>query len=510
MAVAPLKEMTKADPTEWFDAFIKQVGGGGSVTQTTNTSASAAANIESLLASATANATGDAYSKDSAFKDSDAILAQIFRDFKEQSLPQIYQAQANSGGYNSATGQMLANDAFARAVSQGQAAKLKAASDYGQVQAGQVNAAVNAGRTAQQVNARSVQTQKMNPAATLLSAGSLAAKAAPFLFSRGSKAVELLKKKKEADLLQSQYEADDLINGPGGGNPYESVSFGSSDVGAGIGGTNAVGGSTDFANVSGIEVFGSDIGGGDAGDFASIAESGSLALDGGDFAIDAASFGGEFGDQGGAILDSGGTFVDAGASFADAGSFGIDAASFGGEFGDQGFDLATAGTDFATGGIPVVGPLINIAEGDYGAAAGGVIGGFVGGPIGSFVGATVGGFADDSVVCTFLLRRGLISREAYDADIKYAKEHLSPTILRGYRWWAIPLVRLMKEKGDQSFLIRGAQFVASRRIKHITSGECFSGALIRFLFEPLCYVIGTFVPVQQDQQEMSKLRAELS
>lgn len=55
------------------------------------------------------------YSKGSAIADSQGAVAEIFNQFKNSALPEIYQAQAGSGGYNSSTGQLLANDAFASA-----------------------------------------------------------------------------------------------------------------------------------------------------------------------------------------------------------------------------------------------------------------------------------------------------------------------------------------------------------------------------------------------------------
>lgn len=53
-----------------------------------------------------------------AIKDSKGVVRQIFQEFSEQALPQIADAQNAGGGFSSTTGQLLANDAFARANSQ--------------------------------------------------------------------------------------------------------------------------------------------------------------------------------------------------------------------------------------------------------------------------------------------------------------------------------------------------------------------------------------------------------
>lgn len=51
------------------------------------------------------------------------------------------------------------------------------------------------------------------------------------------------------------------------------------------------------------------------------------------------------------------------------------------------------------------------------------------------------------VICTYFRRKGWLSQELWKADFRYSANHVSPVVLRGYRWWATPLVRRM-QAGD--------------------------------------------------------------
>lgn len=56
------------------------------------------------------------FTREQAIADSQDTIQAIFRQFSEQALPQIYQAQGQAGAYNSTSGQFLANDAFGESV----------------------------------------------------------------------------------------------------------------------------------------------------------------------------------------------------------------------------------------------------------------------------------------------------------------------------------------------------------------------------------------------------------
>lgn len=72
---------------------------------------------------------GAGFDKASAISDSQGLLQQIFNEFN-QSLPQIYNAGAQTGTYNSTQMQGLANNAYAEAVTKSQAIIMQTIKDY--------------------------------------------------------------------------------------------------------------------------------------------------------------------------------------------------------------------------------------------------------------------------------------------------------------------------------------------------------------------------------------------
>jgi hypothetical protein len=74
------------------------------------------------------------YNKESAIGDAQGIVSNIFRDYKNTALPQIFNAQNSAGGYGSSTGQLLANDAFGAATAKSADAVLKNITDYRKIQ----------------------------------------------------------------------------------------------------------------------------------------------------------------------------------------------------------------------------------------------------------------------------------------------------------------------------------------------------------------------------------------
>src|SRR5438445_4002117 len=82
------------------------------------------ASLQSLIQAVSgqfSGGTAQGLSKQDAVADTAGQIAQIFKQYKESALPTIFNAQNSSGGYNSTTGQMLADDAFSRATAAGSA-----------------------------------------------------------------------------------------------------------------------------------------------------------------------------------------------------------------------------------------------------------------------------------------------------------------------------------------------------------------------------------------------------
>ena len=59
------------------------------------------------------------YSKDTAIADAQGTVNSVFEQFKDEALVQVYYPQCIANGYNSTTMQLLANNAYAKTVSEG-------------------------------------------------------------------------------------------------------------------------------------------------------------------------------------------------------------------------------------------------------------------------------------------------------------------------------------------------------------------------------------------------------
>ena len=82
--------------------------------------------------------TGDpSYTREKAIADAQGMIQNIFKEYQETALPEIYGAQRQTGAYNSTAGQMLANDAFGEAVSRSAQVVQKNIIDYAQLAQGE-------------------------------------------------------------------------------------------------------------------------------------------------------------------------------------------------------------------------------------------------------------------------------------------------------------------------------------------------------------------------------------
>lgn len=170
---------------------------------------------------------------------------------------------------------------------------------------------------------------------------------------------------------------------------------------------------------------------------------------------------------------------------------------------------AAAGAPWVSMGMDV---LNGDVEGALGTGAGFMLGNMImpgiGGPIGSVVsqilpvdsiikdvGSAIGGLFGGSVVCTELLRQGLMSKELYISDVVYASKKMNPTVLRGYRFWGIPLVRLMRKskrvtKIAAFFAVSRAHYIAAISKKEFAPWRADLGWAINLVGVPLCWMLG--------------------
>lgn len=73
------------------------------------------------------------YSRENAIADAQGVVQNIFREFSEKALPEIYSAERGTGAYNATATQFLANDAFGEAVSRSAQVVQKNIIDYAQL-----------------------------------------------------------------------------------------------------------------------------------------------------------------------------------------------------------------------------------------------------------------------------------------------------------------------------------------------------------------------------------------
>jgi len=113
-----------------------------------------------------------------------------------------------------------------------------------------------------------------------------------------------------------------------------------------------------------------------------------------------------------------------------------------------------------------------------------------------------GRYKKSRVICTHFLKSGKMDKNLWKIDTKFTCDNLSPSIIRGYHFWAIPYVRIMrKSKLAESIMLPLAVSRAEEiayQMKERTKPN-YLGKLVRFVGEPICWVIGQFVSEQNWQ-----------
>ena len=102
----------------------------------------------------------------------------------------------------------------------------------------------------------------------------------------------------------------------------------------------------------------------------------------------------------------------------------------------------------------------------------------------------------NTVICTQMRLDNHISQEVYDADSRYVRNYINYNVAKGYRFWAVPFVTLMR-KNTVAYAI--GKFFAVRWSKHCAatylpaeSKSILIYALV-FIGVPICYIIGSVV-----------------
>ena len=113
-----------------------------------------------------------------------------------------------------------------------------------------------------------------------------------------------------------------------------------------------------------------------------------------------------------------------------------------------------------------------------------------------------GGGGGGRVICTHFYRKGEMDRDMWRADLEFTFKHLSPTTVRGYQYWAIPYVKLMRKSKLAEDIIRPLAFARAKELTYqmgrSPKGSVF-GKVVRLVCEPICFTVGLFVGEQNWQ-----------
>ena len=193
--------------------------------------------------------------------------------------------------------------------------------------------------------------------------------------------------------------------------------------------------------------------------------------------------------------------VSSGDTLAAINAFGADPASFTSSF-------ATPVPDVA-GGFPVIGTVMNLAQGNVGGALGGV-GGWalapalgVTGPVGALIGSVLGGIfggKGGKIICTELYRQGRMPLRIYLADQVFGKLQ-SADVMRGYHFWAAPLVRLMRKSPRVTSVVEFFALPWARHMAYKMGVEMTDSTFGRCLMAvglPACKLIGKIISLREE------------
>ena len=89
----------------------------------------------------------------------------------------------------------------------------------------------------------------------------------------------------------------------------------------------------------------------------------------------------------------------------------------------------------------------------------------------------------------------MLDHDIWRADLEFTQKNLSQTTVRGYHYWAIPYVKLMRKNSTFEKIIY--PIAKSRAIElayqmGVTQKGSITGRIVRHIFYPSCYIIGTF------------------
>lgn len=116
------------------------------------------------------------------------------------------------------------------------------------------------------------------------------------------------------------------------------------------------------------------------------------------------------------------------------------------------------------------------------------------GPLAPIVGGTIGSMLGGRVICNELCKQGLIDRKMLVNDYKFTRDYLTPNHVKGYHIWAVWMVKQMRKGWFVNFW-RHIVVHRGNEIAYIygeTKKPDYLGKLYRKVFEPVCWILGSF------------------
>ena len=188
---------------------------------------------------------------------------------------------------------------------------------------------------------------------------------------------------------------------------------------------------------------------------------------------------------------------------------GVAGDSVAGGFSDNLFSSSNLGGAAGVGLGSALGSLImgqspkKALLGGAGSAAGFAVGNAILPGIGGFLGGSLGGALGGRVICTYLHAIGLMDIELLRCELFHTGRHMSKTTVRGYHFWAIPYVRLMRRRKWAVRFMRPIATARAKEIAHVLGHRDrphWGGRLVRILTEPVCWVIGAAIEAIEAHQ----------
>lgn len=154
---------------------------------------------------------------------------------------------------------------------------------------------------------------------------------------------------------------------------------------------------------------------------------------------------------------------------------------------------AGAGLGAGLGTLIVTGDIKKAAGSGLGTAAGTAIGNAILPGIGGVIGGMLGGALGGRVICTELVRQGLMDASDQRIDMEFTMVRLSNVHARGYLFWARGYVRRMRRSRSLTAFTLKAVNWRLNEIKYqlgMRDKPDYRGKLVRWTAEPFCYAVG--------------------